>query len=181
MKSYLFCILFIAIIPTCLQDRPEGVCLLETKYDSESDTTTVHCDLAEFHEAPTRLTIQAVASYRGKEPNETTKFWLQLSGFIAGATRRTQPVFHEAAAISLLLDTTRLEIPVSDYHNDFFELNHLLAESARAEISREDLRKLLDAKSLKAEWGGVGLKFSNASLGSLKTFIHRQVFVAETR
>jgi hypothetical protein len=30
----------------------------------------------------------------------------------------------------------------------FYELNHLLAESARAEVGREDLRKLLAAESL---------------------------------
>lgn len=83
--------------------------------------------------------------------------------------------------ITLSTETTRLEVPVSDYHNDFFELNSLLAESARAEISRKDLRKLLDTNSLKCKWSDLEVKFSDASLSSLKSFISRQVFNADTR
>jgi hypothetical protein len=179
--SIWFTLLFLAIITPYIQDRPGSVCRLETRYDNSTDTTTVRCDLVELRDAPARLTIQAVASYRGKESNETVKFWLDLSRFISGATINTKSVFQEVKAISLLSDKIRLEIPVSDYHNDFFELNRLLAESAEAEIGREDLRKLLDSNSLKAKWGDVEIEFSDIHLKSLKTFISRQVFLAETR
>jgi hypothetical protein len=90
-------------------------------------------------------------------------------------------VFKEATMVSLIVDSARLEVPVKDYSNDFFELNRLLAERARAEISREDLQKLLDAESLEGNWGGVGFKFSNAALTSLKSFISRQVLAAPSR
>jgi hypothetical protein len=55
-------------------------------------------------------------------------------------------------------------------------LNRLLAESARAEISREDLRKLLDARSVEGKWGDIDFKVSEAALASLKGFISHQVF-----
>jgi len=179
--SYWVSFLFLTLIVSLIQDKTSNVCRLETKYDQVADTTVVRCDLVELRDVPARLTIQAVASYRGTEPNETTKFWLQLSGFITDASRRTQPVFQEATIITLSTETTRLEVPLSDYHNDFFELNRLLAESARAEISRNDLRKLLDARSLKCKWSDSEIKFSDASLSSLKSFISRQVFYADIR
>jgi len=180
--SFWATVLLLTLIANLTQDKTNNVCRLETKYDRLTDTTIVHCDLVEMRDVPAKLTIQAVASYRGTEPNETAKFWLQFSGFITDASRNTQPVFQEATIVTLSLsDTTRLEVPVSDYHNDFFELNHLLAESARAEIIREDLRKLLDAKSLKCKWNVAEVKFSDAALSSLKSFISRQVLYAEIR
>jgi hypothetical protein len=182
MKLYYWVsLLFLATISPCMQEQPGSFCRLETRYDQQTDTTTVRCDLVELRGAPARVTIQAVSSYRGKEPNETAKFWLQLLGFTGDATRRTQPVFREATEISLISEANLLEIPVNDYGTELFELNRLLAESARAEISREDLRKLLDAQSLKGKWGNVEVKFSDASLRSLKSFITRQVFLIGTQ
>jgi hypothetical protein len=80
-----------------------------------------------------------------------------------------------------MVDSARLEIPVTEYRNDFFELNRLFAESARAEISREDLRKLLEVKSLSGNWGGAEFRFSDANLASLKYFISHQVFASSER
>jgi len=57
----------------------------------------------------------------------------------------------------------------------------LLAESARAEVGREDLRKLLAAESLEGKWGDIEFKLSEAALASLKDFISRQVFAASDR
>jgi hypothetical protein len=79
------------------------------------------------------------------------------------------------------MDSARLEVPVKDYRNDFYELNRLLAESARAEISREDLRKLLEARSVEGRWGDVEFKLSEAALTALKDLISRQVFAAGDR
>lgn len=158
--------------------QPTGVCRLETKYDREADTTTVECDLIESFAAPTRLIVQANASFQGKEANETAKFRLSLGAYRGGSNRRTPPLFKEATTLSLLTDAGQMEIPVTDYHQDFFELNSLLAERAYAEISREDLRKLLDTKSLTGKWGSGEFKFSNDTLASLKGFISRQVFAA---
>jgi|SRR5215475_13326250 len=78
--------------------------------------------------------------------------------------------------------------PANGYHTeskydpgaDTTTVKYNLIESARAEIGREDLRKLLNAKSLKAEWGGVEFKFSGAALASLKDFISRRIFAADT-
>jgi len=192
--SYVISLLLLVTLSANPQDRqPASVCRLETKYDSGADTTTVKCDLIESVEFPTRLTVQANASFRGKgegrgkeergekEPNEATKFWLFLSSNRGRATRRTQPLFREATTLYLVMDSARLEIPVEDYRNDFYELIRSFSESARAEIGSEDLRKLLNAKSLKGEWGGIEFKFSEAALASLKNFISRQVFAGVIR
>lgn len=170
------------IFPALLQDQqPAGGWRLKTKYDRVTDTTTVQCDLVESGDPPAKLTVQAEASFRGKEPNETAEFCLFLSSNRGGATRHTKPLFQEAATLYLSIDSTRMEIPVKGYRSDFFELVRSFAESARAEISHEDLQKLLDAKSLEGKWGVVEFKFSDAALASLKDFVSRQVFATHTR
>jgi len=181
-------LLLLVIIPALLQDRqPTSVCRLEAKYDPGADTTTVKCSLVELGDSPAKLTVQANVSFRGKEqdrvngPDEMAKFWFFLSSNRGKATRHTQPLFREATALYLLMDSTGLEIPVKEYHNAYFELVPSFAESARADISHEDLRKLLDSKSLGGRWGGVAFKFSDAALASLKDFISRQVFAEGIR
>ena len=173
-------LLLLAILPTLAQDRqPARVCRLETKYDRLTDTTTVGCDeLVKWGEAPAGLSVQAQVSFRGKEANETAKFWLCLSSNKGGATRHTGPLFKEASTLSLVLDGARLEFPVTDYRHNFYELAGLRSESARAEIRTEDLNKLIETKNLAGKWGGVEFKFSDAALASLKDFISRQVFAA---
>ena len=185
-QTYGIILLLLATLSANPQDpQPANLYRLETKYDPGSDTTTVKCDLIESVEAPTRLTVQAGASFRGKggakEPNEATKFWFFLSSNRGGATRRTQPLFREASTLSLVMDSERLDIPVEDYRNGFYELVGSFSESARAEIGREGLRKLLNAKSLNGEWGGVEIKFSGAALASLKDFISRRISAADVR
>ncbi len=181
-QFYSSVLILLGILPAGSQDqRPAGACRLETKYDGSVDTTTVHCDLYESAGEQGRLVVRANASFRGKEPDGTAKFWLGLASFRGGATRRTQRLFQEAATLHLSLDSDRLEIPVIDYRNDFYELNRLLAESARAEIGRDDLRKLLEAGSLEGRWGGAGFKLSDAAHASLKDFITHQVFAVNNR
>jgi hypothetical protein len=185
-QIYGITLLLLATLSANQQDpQPANVYRLEAKYDPGSDTTTVKCDLIESVESPARLTVQAGASFRGKgvakEPNEATKYWFFLSSNRGGATRRTQPLFREASTLSLVMDSERLEIPIEDYRNDFYELVGSFSESARAEIGREDLRKLLNAKSLNGEWGGVEFKFSGAALASLKDFISRRIITADVR
>jgi len=154
---------------------------IETKYDRQADTTTVHCKLVELGEGAPKLIVQANASFRGREPNETVKFWLGLASYKGGATRRTERSFENATTLYLTMDSERLELRVKDYHDDFYELNRLFAESARAEISREDLNKMLDARNLDGKWGDIEFKLSEAALASLKDFISRQVFTPKIR
>jgi hypothetical protein len=185
-QTYGITLLLLATLSANPQDhQPANVYHLETKYDVGSDTTVVKCDLIESVESPTRLTVQVGASFRGKggakDPNEATKFWLFLSSNRGGATRHTQPLFREASTLRLATDSARLEIPVEDYRNDFYELVRSFSESARAEIGREDLSKLLNAKSLTGDWGGVEFKFSEAALASLKDFISRRISAADVR
>jgi len=154
---------------------------IETKYDRAADTTTAQCDLVELGQGAPRLIVLANASFSGREPNKNAIFWLGLSSYKGGATRRTQRSFKEATTLYLTTDSTRLEVQVKDYRNDFYELNHLLAESARAEIGREDLRKLLDARSVEGKWGDIEFKVSEAALAALKDFISHQVFAPSDR
>jgi hypothetical protein len=174
--------LLLSFFPSIAQDlQPTRVGQVESKFDRSTDTTTLQCNLVELGEGAPKLTVQAIASFRGKEPNETAIFWLGLASYKGGATRRTQRLFGEAKILYLTIDSARLEVPVKDYRNDFYELNHLLAESARAEVGREDLRKLLAAESLEGKWGDIEFKLSEAALALLKDFISRQVFAARDR
>ena len=180
--AYIIALLLLAVFPALSQDfQPTRVGLVEAKYDRSADTTTLQCNLVELGEGAPKLTVKANASFRGKEPNESAVFWFGLASYKGGATRRAQRLFKEATTLYLTTDSARLEVPVKDYRNDFFELNRLLAESARAEVSREDLRKLLDARSLEGKWGDIEFKLSEAALASLKDFIIRHVFAASDR
>jgi hypothetical protein len=180
--AYIIALLLLAVFPALSQDfQPTRVGQVEAKYDRSADTTTLQCNLVELGEGAPKLTVKANASFRGKEPNESAVFWFGLASYKGGATRRAQRLFEEATTLYLTTDSARLEVPVKDYRNDFFELNRLLAESARAEVSREDLHKLLDAKSVEGKWGDVEFKLSEVALASLKDFISRQVFAANDR
>jgi hypothetical protein len=176
-QTYCVILLLLVVIPTIGQDRkPDGVCPVEITYDRGADTTTVKCGLVESVGATGRLIVQANATFQGREPNGTTMFRLGLSSYKGGATRHTQPLFKEATTLYLSVDSAQMEIPIKDYGSDFFEMNRLLAERAHAEISREDLQKLLDTRSLVGRWGGVEFKLSDSALASLKSFISRQIF-----
>jgi hypothetical protein len=181
-RAYIIALLFPAVFPALSQDfQPTRVGLVEAKYDRLADTTTLQCNLVELGEGAPKLTVNANAFFRGKEPNGTAIFWLGLASYKGGATRRTPRLFKEATILYLTMDSARLEVAVKDYRNDFYELNLLLAESARAEINREDLRKLLDAQSIEGKWGDIDFKLSEVAIASLKDFISRQVFSASDR
>ena len=160
------------------QNGEPGVCRLDTKYDRVGDLTTVQCALLETTASPVKVSVWATASFQGKEPNETAKFWFVLSSHQSGATRRTPPFFQEASQLFLHIDGSQQSFPVTHYRKDFFELNRFLGESARAEINRADLQKLLNAKKLAGKWGEVEFTFSAAALTSLQDFLSRQVFAA---
>lgn len=161
--------------------QSSGAGQIESRYDRDADMTTVQCELLEIGKGAPRLVVQANASFRGKEPNETAIFWLSLSSYRGSATRRTKPLFKETKTVLLYMDSDRIEVPTKDYRNDFYELNRLFAEQARAELGRETLQKLLDAERLEGKWGEVEFKFSDDSLASLKEFISRQVFAGNGR
>ena len=181
-RAYIIALLFPAVFPALSQDfQPTRVGLVEAKYDRLADTTTLQCNLVELGEGAPKLTVNANAFFRGKEPSGTAIFWLGLASYKGGATRRTPRLFKEATILYLTMDSARLEVAVKDYRNDFYELNLLLAESARAEINREDLRKLLDAQSIEGKWGDIDFKLSDVAIASLKDFISRHIFAANDR
>lgn len=180
--AYCLALLLLTTQSVFAQNEPEaGLCRAETKYDRAADTTTVGCDLFESYKDHLRLFVRVSVSFQGKEANETAKFSLALSSYKGGATRRTLPLFKDAATLALSVNAAQLELPIRDYRKDFYEMNRMLAEQARAELGREDLRKLFEARSLAGKWGGAEFSFSGASLAALKEFISRQVFTADGR
>jgi hypothetical protein len=158
--------------------RSAPACRLETQYDREADLTTITCDLHEPVVASKKLIVQPSLSFRGKRPNETTKFWLGLMAYQGAASRHTRLAFRDANRLLLRMDAARLEVPVTGYRNEFYELNRLLAEQGRAEIARADLQKLLDATHISGQWGSADFSLPDAALVSLKDFITRQALAA---
>src|SRR5574341_1620401 len=102
-QAYSVILFLLTTLPAIAQDgQPAKVCRVEAQYDRYADVTTVQCDLIEMGKGAPRLSVQANASYYGKEPNDTAKFWFGLSSFKGGATRRTEPAFKEATMVSLI-------------------------------------------------------------------------------
>jgi hypothetical protein len=172
-----FCLILLLLVARLVfqQDQqPAVVCRPESKYDSDADITTVQCDLIEEVLPTGRLMVSAGVSFQGKEPSQPGRFWLGVASYKGSANRRTLPSFKDAATLYLTADSARLEVAVKDYSKDFYENNSLLAEQVRAEISPDDLQKLVNAKQLKGKWGAAEFKFSDAALTSFKNFISRQ-------
>ncbi len=172
----------LAVLPTAAYaQKSADVCRREVKYDPETNLTTVECSLHEMFTPPIRLMVTANTIYRGKRPNETAKFHFQLLAFRNGSNRRTPLLFKDAATLSLSLETTTLEIPVTGFHTDFFEMSRLLTEQAQAGLERENLQKLLETKTLAAKWGKIEFKLSEASLLMLKKIISDQILQENDR
>jgi len=73
--AYITAMLLLSFFPAFAQDfQPTRVGRVESKFDRSTDTTTLQCSLVELGEGAPKLTVQAIASFRGKEPNETAKF-----------------------------------------------------------------------------------------------------------
>lgn len=165
-------LLCLAVMPAAANAQTtESACQRESKYDSVANLTTVECALLDSFTPPIRLMLTANAAYQGKQPNKTAKFYFSLAAFRGSSNRRTPLLFKDAATLSLSLETTTLEIPVAGFYTDFFEMSRLLAEQAQAGLEREDLRKLLETKTLAGKWGNTEFKLSEASILALKKFI----------
>jgi hypothetical protein len=173
---------FLAMLPASANAQSSGsACQRETKYDPVANLTTVECTLFETYTPPIRLVVTANASYQGKQPNETAKFYFNLSVFRSDSNRRTQPLFKDATTLLLSLDATHLAIPITEFHTNFFEMNRLLAEHAQVRLDRENLRKVFDAKSFLGKWSNTEFKLSDESLLALKKFVSDQIFSASER
>src|SRR5262249_37411297 len=140
-QSLIVMLVLLAMSPAYAQkhSRQNGL-RLESKYDQVTDTTTTSCiDLIKWGEAPARLTIHAAASFTGREPNQSVKLWLVLSSDRSGSARQAPLLFKESTIVHLVLDSGQMDIPITEYHTDFFELSGLRAESAHAVFCLEDL------------------------------------------
>jgi hypothetical protein len=120
-----------------------------------------------------------IVSRKGAEG--PAQFWLGLASYQGSANRRSPSSFREATTLYLTADSKQLEIRVKDYRKDFFEINRLLTEEARAEIGSVDLQKLVNARRIEGKWGSAEFKFSDATLASLKNFISRQASTVNGR
>lgn len=172
-----FAFLLILFSWAMLPFASDNVCRLHSKYDPTSDTTIVQCDLYHRDQAPLRLMVEASASFRGKEPNESSVFWFALGAELSNATRQTKPMFREVTTLVLQTDEETIDLSIKKYRHEYFELAHLSAESGRAEMSRSDLQKLQMTKSLKGKWGNMEINFSEAELAALKEFTSRHVLI----
>ena len=158
-----------------------GSCRLETKYDSESNTSSVSCHLLERVTDFGRLMVHANVSFQGKQANESTRFWLRLSSFISSATGHTNPILSVAGILSLRLDESRLDIPITGYHQDYYEMSRMLVEQAQGEINRQYLQKLLGAKRIAGCWGSGDFELTDAETVTLRDFISRLVLAVPSK
>lgn len=181
-QIFCFILILLASLPALAQGRPSsGICQYEIFYDRSADETLVQCEnLIPLGEAPAGMTVHLSASFHGKEPNETAKFWFALCSNKSVPTRHTPPAFRGVTTIKLSLDAGEIDIPIKDYKSEYYELIRSHAETARAEVEAPNLQKLLDAKTLRGTWGMVEFKFSSAALASLKKFLMRHVLVVQT-
>ena len=158
----------------------QGLLYQPTKYDRANDTTTAECDLLAEDETPHRLSLQAFASYRGKEPNETTRFWLTFFKAHRNATRKTPPQLQSETTLTIQSGKENLEFPITGYQKEYYELIRHLRETARVEISPADMQKLAAAQQLKGKWGEVEFTLDQPGLAKLKGFIARHVPASST-
>lgn len=172
----------LALLPAISYAQKSGSgCQLERKYDRQANVTTVECALLETFTPPIRLMVQANASFPGKFPNDAAKLYFTLSAFRGDANRRTLPLFKGENVLLLNLGATELEVQVTGFRLEYFEMNRLISEQASVVINRDDWPKLLEARSLQGKWGNTSFALSEASLTALKTFIAEQVVATSSQ
>ncbi|MCW5970341.1 MAG: hypothetical protein KIT57_17680 [Blastocatellales bacterium] len=147
----------------------------QIRYDRITDTTNVMCELIRWGEAPARVTVEAHAAYHGREPKEPGRFWLVFQSNRGGPTRRTPMLFKDCDSLLMAIDSERYDVRLEDYSSILFEIVPSVAESARAEISADLQRRLIDARRLEVHWGTAPVKFSDPALSALKAFISDHV------
>ena len=148
-----------------------------SRYDRASDTTTARIELLNDDSAQVNLTIQGSAVFRGNEPNEDGQFYFVVTATRGHITRKTPPLFTAQESLRLTLGATPLDAPLTDYNKEFYEMIQRGSETARAEIKRADLPKLLATKQLTGQCGAIQFKLSEAAVAALKDFVTHQVAV----
>ena len=184
-KNFVMPLLFVgclALLPaTSYAQKSGNACQIERKYDRQANVTTVECALLETFAPPIRLMVQANASFPGKFPNDAAKLYFTLSAFRGDANRRTLPLFKGENVLLLNLGATELEVQVTGFRLEYFEMNRLISEQASVVINRDDLPKLLEAQSLQGKWGNTTFALSESSLAALKAFIAEQALATSSQ
>jgi hypothetical protein len=148
---------------------------IETRYDRTTDTTTRLChNLVRWGEAPAGVTFEAYVSFHGRQANDTAQCGFLLFSNRSRKAKEPQFLFKTAQSLILKSDDLQIELPVKNYHSEYFELINSAAESAGAELSHKDLPRLLAARNLVGKWGNVEFRLSEASLNALRRFLSYQ-------
>lgn len=150
-----------------------------TRYDHLSDTTTKRLELVNDGSSPVVLTLYANAAFRGREPNESGRFWFTIAVTQGQVARKSPSQFAAPEPLILTLDDAELKLLLSEYQREYYELVRRLSESANVVIERNELSRLLKAKELSGRNGNVKFKLSAAALSALKDFIAGQVLVRQ--
>lgn len=174
--NYIVCL--ITLLLACVQVSTTESYPVTTSYDRVNNLTTARIALHTDDSAPTHLTIEANAAFRGKEPGAEARFWFTLTVTRGQATRKTPPLLAASEMLHLSLDETRLAAQLTEYRKEYYELIRRVSESAQAEIARADFAKLLAANQLSGQCGTFEFQLSEGALAALKTFLTRQALAA---
>lgn len=150
-----------------------------SRYDHLSDTTTTRLELLNDDGLPVALTLYANAAFRGREPNESGRFWFTIAVTQGQATRKSPSPFARHEPVLLMLDNAELKLPLTEYQREYYELVRRVSESASVTIERPDLARLLAAKELAGQNGNITFKLSPSALAALKDFITRQALAVQ--
>jgi hypothetical protein len=154
---------------------------ITSRYDRASDTTTSYVELLNDERSPLSVTLHANAAFRGREPNETGRFWFTLSVTQGHVPRKTPSLLETNQSLILSLDDASWEAPLTEHRREYYEMIQRVSESAHVALDRADLPRLLATRQLSGHNGKVKFKLSDAALTALKEFITRQALATQAQ
>jgi hypothetical protein len=150
-----------------------------SRYDHTSDTTTARLELLNDDGSSVALTLYANVAFRGREPNETGRFWFTLASTQGRADRKSPSQFAINEPVLLTLDDAQMKVPLTAYQREYYELVRRVSESANIPIERNELPRLLTAQEISGQNGNIKFKLSPSALVALREFIARQVLASQ--
>ena len=173
--SHLFGLLLMPAMlsPIILAQRPvNDVCPTERKYDRFKDETTLWCGPLTAEASPKlntkNLSVTMLIKHKGEQLRtpDVISFTLLWTDTTRGALRRAHA---DGKTVYILADGKRTELPIKEYTDSAIS-DAFVIEIGTAELKREDVELISQAKTVEGRWGATEFLFTKEGLERLREF-----------
>ncbi len=150
------------------QEQPR--CKIESSYDRFTDNTRSLCTI----QTAGKLSINAVAIYKGKRATDEAQYSLLFSYFDKDAFPDEHLKYDKAETLFILAGDLRRQVPLSDYKSSNggtpLRGRVIHIENMKAELDRETWQRLLEAKKTELRFGETEIEITPDARALLHNF-----------